>query len=63
MTSSTTWTRTPFGGPTKITHTRHQPTATISSAYYTVHPEDRQTFIDAIVPHLGTTAQQDGCVF
>ncbi|MQA33991.1 putative quinol monooxygenase [Modestobacter roseus] len=46
-----------------IAHTKHEPTGKVISAYYTVHPEDRQTFIDAVIPHLTTTAQQDGCTY
>lgn len=46
-----------------MAHTKHQPTGKVISAYYTVHPDDRQTFIDAVVPHLTTTAQQDGCTY
>ena len=46
-----------------IAHTKHEPTGKLISAYYTVHPEDRQTFIDAVIPHLSTTAQQDGCTY
>ncbi|KIQ07666.1 monooxygenase [Curtobacterium sp. MCBA15_007] len=46
-----------------IPHTKHTPTSKVISAYYTVHPEDRQTFNDAVIPHLSTTAQQDGCTY
>jgi len=46
-----------------IAHTKHQPTGRVISASYRIHPEDRQTFIDAVLPHLATTAQQDGCVY
>lgn len=46
-----------------IPHTKHAPTGKVISAYYTVHPEDRQTFVDAVVPHLTTTAEQDGCTY
>ncbi|GAB2674147.1 hypothetical protein GCM10027271_38700 [Saccharopolyspora gloriosae] len=46
-----------------IAHTKHAPTGKIISAYYTVHPEDRTTFIDAVLPHLTTTSQQDGCTY
>ncbi|WP_323749556.1 antibiotic biosynthesis monooxygenase family protein [Curtobacterium sp. VKM Ac-1393] len=46
-----------------IPHIKHTPTSKVISAYYTVHPDDRQAFIDAVIPHLGTTAQQDGCTY
>ena len=42
---------------------KHQPTGKVISALYTVHPDDRQTFIDAVIPHLTTTAEQDGTVY
>lgn len=38
-------------------------TKVVFSAYYTVHPEDRQKFIDAVVPHLEYTQQQEGCIY
>jgi hypothetical protein len=43
-----------------ISHQKHDGTGKVVSAYYTLRPEDRQTFIDAVIPHLSTTAQQDG---
>jgi quinol monooxygenase YgiN len=46
-----------------ISQTKHDATGKVVSAYYTLHPEDRQAFIDAVIPHLSTTAQQDGCVY
>ncbi|MBF4588258.1 putative quinol monooxygenase [Curtobacterium sp. VKM Ac-2887] len=46
-----------------IPHIKHTPTSKVISAYYTVHPDDRQAFIDAVIPHLSTTAQQDGCTY
>ncbi|MCP1502710.1 quinol monooxygenase YgiN [Curtobacterium herbarum] len=46
-----------------ITHTKHDLTGKVISAYYTVHPDDRQTFREAVIPHLATTAQQDGCTY
>jgi len=46
-----------------IPHTKHTPTSKVISAYYTVHPDDRQAFSDAVIPHLTTTAQQDGCTY
>ena len=46
-----------------IPHDKHAPTSKVVSAYYTIHPEDRQTFHDAVIPHLRTTAEQDGCTY
>lgn len=46
-----------------ISHTKHSPTSKVISAYYTVHPDDRQAFSDAVIPHLTTTAHQDGCTY
>ena len=46
-----------------IPHTKHDATSKVISAYYTVHPDDRQAFSDAVIPHLSTTAQQDGCTY
>lgn len=33
-------------------HDKTQPTQILVSAYYRVHPDDRQTFIDAVVPEM-----------
>ncbi|MBF4625712.1 putative quinol monooxygenase [Clavibacter sp. VKM Ac-2872] len=46
-----------------IPHTRHTPTGKVISACYTIHPDDRQAFRDAVIPHLTTTARQDGCTY
>ena len=46
-----------------IPHVKHRPTGKVISAYYTVHPDDRQVFVDAVLPHLATTARQEGCVY
>ena len=42
---------------------RETPTRIVFSTYYRVHPEDRQKFIDAVLPHITYTAAQPGCVF
>lgn len=44
-------------------HDKTQPTAIIVSAYYRVHPDDRQTFIDAVTPEMQAAQQLPGCVF
>lgn len=46
-----------------ISHAEHSPTSKVISAYYTVHPDDRQAFSDAVIPYLTTTAHQDGCTY
>jgi quinol monooxygenase YgiN len=46
-----------------ISQTKGEPTGLVISSYYRVHPDDRQKFIDAVVPHLSTTAAQPGCVY
>ena len=38
-------------------------TRIVFSTYYRVHPDDRQKFIDAVLPHIGYTAEQPGCVY
>jgi quinol monooxygenase YgiN len=47
---------------TEVT-SRDAPTQVVFNAYYRVHPDDRQKFIDAVVPHIKFTAQLPGCVF
>lgn len=42
---------------------RETQTTVVFNAYYRVHPEDRQKFIDAVLPHLEFTANLDGCIF
>ena len=44
-------------------HDKTQPTEIIVSAYYRVHPDDRQTFIDAVKPEMQAAQQLPGCVF
>ncbi|WP_231129652.1 putative quinol monooxygenase [Flavobacterium sufflavum] len=33
------------------------------SAYYRVHPNDRQTFIDAVVPEMIAANKLEGCIY
>ncbi|AWO77438.1 putative quinol monooxygenase [Serratia marcescens] len=44
-------------------HDKTQPTEIIVSAYYRVHPDDRQTFIEAVIPEMQAAQQLPGCVF
>ncbi|MER5794732.1 putative quinol monooxygenase [Streptomyces sp. NPDC001980] len=46
-----------------ISHDKDEPTSIVISSYYTVHPDDRQKFIDAVVPHLAPSAQNPGSVY
>lgn len=44
-------------------HDKTLATEIIVSAYYRVHPDDRQTFIDAVKPEMLAAQQLPGCVF
>ncbi|WP_312687531.1 putative quinol monooxygenase [Kosakonia sp.] len=44
-------------------HDKTQATQIVVSAWYRVHPEDRQTFIDAVKPDMQAAQQMPGCVF
>jgi quinol monooxygenase YgiN len=42
---------------------RDTPTQIVFNAYYRVHAEDRQKFIDAVERHIPFTADLPGCIF
>lgn len=42
---------------------REMKTGVVFNAYYRVHPDDRQKFIDAVADHIPFTANYPGCVF
>lgn len=44
-------------------HDKTLPTGVVVSAYYRVHPDDRQTFIDAVIPDMEAAAKIKGCIF
>lgn len=44
-------------------HDKTLPTQMTVSAYYRVHPDDRQTFIDAVVPEMTAAQKLPGCVY
>ncbi len=44
-------------------HEKTLPTEVLVSAYYRVHPEDRQTFIDAVIPEMQAAQKMPGCVY
>jgi quinol monooxygenase YgiN len=48
---------------TSTSHDKTQPTAITVSAYYRVHPNDRQTFIDAVIPEMIAANQLEGCIY
>lgn len=47
---------------TEVT-SRGTSTPVVFNAYYRVHPEDRQKFIDAVSSHISFAQQLPGCVF
>jgi quinol monooxygenase YgiN len=48
---------------TSTSHDKTQPTAITVSAYYRVHSNDRQTFIDAVIPEMIAANQLEGCIY
>lgn len=44
-------------------HDKTNATQIVVSAYYRVHPEDRQAFIDAVKPEMQAAQKMPGCVF
>jgi len=46
-----------------IAQDKAQATEIVYSTYYRVHPDDRQKFIDAVVPHLEVEAAIPGVVY
>jgi quinol monooxygenase YgiN len=44
-------------------HDKTLPTNVTVSAYYKVHPDDRQTFIDAVIPEMTAAAKLEGCIY
>jgi quinol monooxygenase YgiN len=44
-------------------HDKAVPTGIVVSAYYRVHPDDRQVFIDAVKPEMSAAQQIPGCVY
>lgn len=46
-----------------VSHDKTLPTASVVSAYYRVHPEDRQIFIDAVIPDMIAAAKINGCIY
>ena len=44
-------------------HDKTVSTKVLVSAYYRVHPDDRQTFIDAVIPEMTAAQKMPGCVY
>lgn len=44
-------------------HNKLPATGIVVSAYYRVHPYDRQTFIDAVVPEMAAARALPGCIY
>lgn len=44
-------------------HNKLPATGIVVSAYYRVHPEDRKTFIDAVVPEMAAARKLPGCIY
>ncbi|MGR5945301.1 putative quinol monooxygenase [Enterobacter sp. C4G1] len=44
-------------------HDKTESTEIIVSAYYRVHPDDRETFIEAVRPEMLAAQQLPGCVY
>lgn len=48
---------------TSTEHDKTQTTEITVSAYYKVHSEDRQIFIDAVVPEMIAANKMEGCIY
>ncbi|MET1055085.1 MAG: antibiotic biosynthesis monooxygenase family protein [Pedobacter sp.] len=48
---------------TSVEHDKTLATAVTVSAYYRVHPDDRQIFIDAVVPEMIEANKLPGCIY
>ncbi|KGO86654.1 monooxygenase [Flavobacterium rivuli WB 3.3-2 = DSM 21788] len=46
-----------------VSHDKTIPTQILVSAYYRVHPDDRQTFIDAVIPDMTAAVTMPGCIY
>lgn len=46
-----------------VSHDKTLPTQILVSAYYRVHPDDRQIFIDAVVPEMAAASKMPGCIY
>lgn len=53
----------PDHGQSPADHDKDLPTALVVAAYYRVHPQDRQSFIDAVIPDMVAARKMPGCVY
>lgn len=53
----------PDHGQSIADHDKNLATQIVVSAYYRVHPDDRQTFIDAVIPDMLAARQMPGCIY
>lgn len=44
-------------------HDKTLPTKVTISAYYRVHPDDRQNFMDAVIPEMAAAQKMPGCIY
>lgn len=44
-------------------HDKTLPTGILVTAYYTVDPQDRQIFIDAVIPEMAAASKLPGCIY
>lgn len=48
---------------TSNSHDKTEPTGITVSAYYRVDPNDRQIFIDAVIPEMMAANKLEGCIY
>ncbi|MEN7531755.1 antibiotic biosynthesis monooxygenase family protein [Cupriavidus sp. 2SB] len=53
----------PDHGQSPADHDKNLATGIVVSAYYRVHPDDRQTFIDAVIPDMVAARKMPGCIY
>jgi quinol monooxygenase YgiN len=53
----------PDHGQSVADHDKNLATQIVVAAYYRVHPDDRQTFIDAVIPDMTAARKMPGCIY
>jgi quinol monooxygenase YgiN len=53
----------PDHGQSAADHDKNLPTTIVVTAYYRVHPEDRQIFVDAVIPEMTAARRMQGCIY
>lgn len=56
-------TQFPDHGNSAADHDKNLDTALVVTAYYRVHPDDRQTFINAVIPEMTAARKMPGCIY